>query len=91
MVESKVRDPGLADRGRMQIEWAERNMPVLLLIRERFQREKPLAGLRLSASLHITKETAVLARTLVAGGGRRIFGSIESIIDPGRCGSRIGH
>jgi adenosylhomocysteinase (EC 3.3.1.1) len=68
MVESKVRDPGLADRGRMQIEWAERNMPVLLLIRERFQREKPLAGLRLSASLHITKETAVLARTLVAGG-----------------------
>ncbi len=67
---SKVKDPpSLADRGgRMQIEWAERNMPVLMLIRERFQREKPLAGLRLSASLHVTKETAVLARTLAAGG-----------------------
>jgi len=63
-----VRDLGLADQGLARIEWAEREMPVLRLIRERFTRERPLAGLRVSACLHVTTETANLARTLQAGG-----------------------
>ncbi len=63
-----VQDPSLADQGRARIEWAEQEMPVLRGIRERFARERPLAGVRLSACLHVTTETANLARTLVAGG-----------------------
>ncbi len=64
----KVKDLGLAPRGRLQLEWAEKHMPVLLLIRERFSKEKPLEGLRIGAVLHVTKETGVLIRTLLAGG-----------------------
>ena len=64
-----VRDLALADEGRRRTEWAERSMPVLRLIRERFARERPLAGRRLSACLHVTSETANLAVTLKAGGG----------------------
>ena len=64
----RVRDVSLAAEGRREIGWAERNMPVLLLLRERFAREKPFRGARIGACLHVTKETAVLARTLVAGG-----------------------
>jgi adenosylhomocysteinase len=63
-----VADLGLAAEGARRIEWAEREMPVLRLIRERFEREKPLAGLRLAACLHVTTETANLMRTLKAGG-----------------------
>jgi adenosylhomocysteinase len=63
-----VKDPELAQRGRLRMEWAERNMPVLRLIRERFEKEKPLSGVRLSACLHVTSETGNLARTLAAGG-----------------------
>ncbi|MBI3978908.1 MAG: adenosylhomocysteinase [Chloroflexi bacterium] len=63
-----VRDLGLAARGKLRIEWAELEMPVLRLIRERFEREKPLAGRRVSACLHVTTETANLMRTLQAGG-----------------------
>jgi adenosylhomocysteinase len=63
-----VKDPALAPGGRLRIEWAGQSMPVLAQIRERFAREKPLAGVRLSACLHVTSETANLARTLVAGG-----------------------
>ena len=63
-----IKDINLAEGGRRRIEWAEREMPVLRLIRERFQKEKPLKGVRLSACLHVTSETASLARTLVAGG-----------------------
>jgi adenosylhomocysteinase len=63
-----VGDPGLAPLGRRRIEWADRDMPVLRSIRERFARETPLAGLRVSACLHVTTETAALARTLQAGG-----------------------
>jgi adenosylhomocysteinase len=65
---SHVKDLALADGGRRRTEWAERSMPVLRLIRERFTREKPLAGRRLSACLHVTTETANLAVTLQAGG-----------------------
>lgn len=63
-----IKDKNLADAGALRIEWAERDMPVLRLIRERFSMEKPLKGIRLSACLHVTTETAVLMRTLVAGG-----------------------
>jgi adenosylhomocysteinase len=63
-----VADLALAAEGVRRIEWAEREMPVLRLIRERFAREKPLAGLRVAACLHVTTETANLVRTLDAGG-----------------------
>jgi adenosylhomocysteinase len=63
-----VRDLALADEGKRRTEWAERNMPVLRLIRERFAKTRPLAGRRLSACLHVTSETANLAVTLQAGG-----------------------
>jgi len=65
-----VKDLTLASAGKKRIEWAERDMPVLTEIRERFAREKPLAGLSMSACLHITTETANLARALKAGGAR---------------------
>ncbi len=63
-----VRDCALADEGRRRIEWADRHMPVLRIIRERFEKERPLAGQRIAACLHVTTETANLARTLKAGG-----------------------
>ena len=63
-----IKDIDLAPSGRLRIEWAEREMPVLRHIREQFEREKPLQGIRLSGCLHITTETATLARTLQAGG-----------------------
>jgi adenosylhomocysteinase len=63
-----VKDLALADAGQGRIEWAEQEMPVLRLIRERFEREKPLAGIRIAACLHVTTETANLMRTLKAGG-----------------------
>ena len=63
-----VRDLGLADEGVRRIEWADRQMPVLAAIRERFERERPLEGRRISACLHVTTETANLMRTLAAGG-----------------------
>ncbi len=65
---SDIKDLSLAPEGRRRTEWAERSMPVLRLIRERFTRERPLAGRRLSACLHVTTETANLAATLKAGG-----------------------
>ena len=68
MVEHDIADLGLAEKGNLRIEWADMRMPVLRLIRERFQREKPLAGARVVACLHVTTETANLMRTLVAGG-----------------------
>ncbi len=67
-VQYDVKDLGLADAGRDAIEWADRQMPVLSLIRQRFEREQPLKGVRLAACLHVTTETAGLMRTLKAGG-----------------------
>ena len=67
-----VTDLGLAAEGVRRIEWAEREMPVLRLIRERFEREKPLEGYRVSACLHVTTETANLMRTLKAGGAELV-------------------
>ncbi|NOZ58639.1 MAG: adenosylhomocysteinase [Euryarchaeota archaeon] len=63
-----VRDLSLAEKGKLRIEWAGMHMPVLRLIRERFAREKPLEGMRISACLHVTTETANLMLTLKAGG-----------------------
>ena len=68
-----IKDLDLAPAGRLRIEWAEREMPVLRLIRERFEKEKPLAGVRLAACLHVTTETANLARTLQAGGAEVVL------------------
>ena len=68
MSNSDITNINLAEGGRRRIEWAEREMPVLRQIRERFLKEKPLKGVRLSACLHVTTETANLARTLTAGG-----------------------
>jgi adenosylhomocysteinase len=65
-----VTDLGLADEGVRRIEWAEREMPVLRLIRQRFERERPLEGVRIAAALHVTTETANLVRTLQAGGAQ---------------------
>ena len=63
-----IKDIRLAKEGKRRIEWADQEMPVLRLVRDRFTREKPLRGLRMSACLHVTAETANLARTLKAGG-----------------------
>jgi len=63
-----IRDIRLADKGRFRMQWAAREMPVLDLIERRFAKERPLAGLRLSACLHVTSETANLMRVLQAGG-----------------------
>ena len=63
-----VKDVALAPEGLSRIEWADRQMPVLAAIRERFEREQPLAGYRISACLHVTSETANLMRALKAGG-----------------------
>jgi adenosylhomocysteinase len=68
-----VTDLGLAAEGVRRIDWAEREMPVLRLIRERFAKEQPLAGLRIGACLHVTTETANLMRTLKAGGAQVVL------------------
>src|SRR5436190_21653316 len=65
---SDVKDAKLAPAGKKRILWADTDMPVLARVRERFAKEKPLAGMRMSACLHVTAETANLARTLQAGG-----------------------
>ncbi len=63
-----IKDPGLAAKGKLRIEWANQNMPVLNLIKRRFNKEKPLKGVRLGLCLHVTTETASLCKTLKAGG-----------------------
>lgn len=66
----EIRDISLADQGQMNIEFAERRMGALMKIRERYSKEKPLAGIKVGMALHITKETAVLVRTLAAAGAK---------------------
>src|SRR5215472_981708 len=65
-----VKDNGLAPKGKLRIEWADQWMPVLRLIRKRFKEERPLEGVRISACLHVTTETANLAITLRDGGAQ---------------------
>ena len=69
-MEHHVKDMSLVKKGRLRIEWADAEMPVLATIRGRFSRERPLHGLRIAACLHVTTETANLMRTLVAGGAQ---------------------
>ena len=68
-----IKDIQLAEKGRLRIEWAEMSMDVLRTIKERFSAEKPLKGLRLSACLHVTTETAALVKTLKAGGAEVVL------------------
>jgi adenosylhomocysteinase len=68
MEQFQVKDKSLAPQGHLQIEWASKHMPVLNIIKERFEKEKPLQGQTLAACLHVTKETAVLIKVLIAGG-----------------------
>ena len=68
MVKHDVKDFDLAPAGKKRIEWADGDMPVLKKIKERFEKEKPFAGKKMAACLHVTAETANLARTLKAGG-----------------------
>ncbi len=70
MEEFQVKDKSLAPQGHLQIEWASAHMPVLNHVKSRFSKEQPLKGLTLGACLHVTKETAVLVETLVAGGAK---------------------
>lgn len=72
-MEYDIKDINLAPQGKQRIDWADREMPVLRLIRERFAEEKPLAGVKLIACAHITTETANLARTLQAGGAESLL------------------
>ena len=65
---SKVANPALAEQGRLKIEWAESRMPVLMALRARYEKAKPFTGARIAGCLHVTKETAVLVRTLRAAG-----------------------
>ncbi|HEX9696617.1 MAG TPA: adenosylhomocysteinase [Actinomycetota bacterium] len=68
-----IADPNLAEKGRLRIDWADQQMPVLREIRARFAKEKPLAGLKIAACLHVTSETANLMRTLVTGGADAVL------------------
>src|SRR5213078_4233036 len=72
-IEHDIKDVSLAPQGKKRIDWAEREMPVLRLIRERFRSEQPLKGTRLIACAHITTETANLARTFQAGGAEALL------------------
>ncbi|MGE5533238.1 MAG: adenosylhomocysteinase [Bacillota bacterium] len=70
MEDFQVKDKSLAPDGHLQIEWAAKHMPVLNILKERFEKEKPLKGQTLAACLHVTKETAVLIKVLIAGGAK---------------------
>src|SRR5688572_17313640 len=72
-IEYDVKNIDLAADGKRRIEWAEREMPVLRLIRERFAQEKPLTGVRIVACAHVTTETANLVRALQAGGAESVL------------------
>ena len=73
MASYDIKDEKLAEGGRRRIDWAEREMPVLRQIRERFAKERPLAGVRISACLHVTTETANLVNTLHLGGAEMVL------------------
>ncbi len=85
-MEFDVKDLGLAEKGKLRIEWANQNMPVLNLIMKRFAKEKPLKGVRLGLCLHVTTETASLCKTLKAGGRRSFHLRKQPALDPGRRG-----
>jgi hypothetical protein len=84
----QVKDIGLADLGRRRIRMAEDEMPGLMEIRRRYSESKPLQGVRITGSLHMTKETAVLIETLVALGRLGALGQLQHLLDSGRCRRR---
>jgi adenosylhomocysteinase len=67
---SKVKDQLLREEGKKRLSWAESNMPILASIRNRFEKEKPLQGIKIGVALHLEKKTGILLRTLVAGGAQ---------------------
>lgn len=73
MVKHDVKDMSLAESGKLRIEWAEKEMPVLRKIKDYFSKEQPLKGIRLAACLHVTTETATLMQTLKAGGAEVVL------------------
>lgn len=79
MSDYEVLDMGLAPQGKLNIEYAERFMPIMLKIKERFGRERPFEGLTIGLALHVTKETAVLVRTLKAGGAEVAIASCNPL------------
>ncbi len=79
MADYDVKDISMASQGRLNIEYAERNMPIMLKIRERFKKERPFRGLTIGLALHVTKETAVLVRTLVQGGAKVVIASCNPL------------
>ncbi len=68
MANSKIKDPGLASAGKLRIEWAESRMPVLMALREKHSKARSRKGMKVAGCLHVTKETAVLVRTIIAAG-----------------------
>lgn len=76
---SKVKDPSLSSQGKLNIQWAESHMPVLMSIKQRFTKEQPLKGWRIGICLHVTKETAALVRTLLAGGAQVCISSCNPL------------
>ena len=82
-IEFKVRDLSLAEQGRMEMDLAEQEMPGLMALRERHGRDKPLAGSRISGSLHMTIQTAVLIETLSALGADVRWASCKHLLYPG--------
>src|SRR5574344_494674 len=72
-IKSDIKDINLADQGKNNIEWAMKDMPVLNLIKKRFEKEKPFSGLKLSACVHVTKETAALCIAMKAGGADAVL------------------
>ena len=85
-----IKDLKLANEGKLRIDWAEVSMPVLRLIKRRFQRERPLKGLRVTACLHVTTETANLMKTLRDEGRRCPPVRVKPSQYPGRCSSFAG-
>ena len=81
-----IKDIALADEGLARILWADRDMPVLASIRERFEREKPLDGVRIGACMHVTTETANLMRALSASGAKVTLCASKPAVHPGRHG-----
>jgi adenosylhomocysteinase len=79
MADYEVKDMALAGQGKLNIEYAERNMPIMLKIKERFAKERPFSGMTIGLALHVTKETAVLVRTLVAGGAQVAIASCNPL------------
>src|SRR4030095_4200523 len=79
MADFSIKDIKLAKAGALNIEYAERNMPILINIRRRYAKEKPFRGLTIGIALHVTKETAVLVRTLAAGGAKVVVASCNPL------------